>query len=144
MKFSDFQYCAYFLRVCMSGRILLWVSEDSRVSWSYAKRNKGWSLENMPSRHIGIFYLSEIYLYFTKFSPSVDGKSQRTWLPEQRVVQRHTVCEKRLSQNFIKLQMAHFFHHKIASRVNGSVPWWPVIYPRAKILGFYPCWISSK
>ena len=122
MKFSDFQYCAYFLRVCMSGRILLWVSEDSRVSWSYAKRNKGWSLENMPSRHIGIFYLSEIYLYFTKFSPSVDGKSQRTWLPEQRVVQRHTVCEKRLSQNF-KLQMAHFFHHKIASRVNGSVPW---------------------
>ena len=122
MKFSDFQYCTYFLRVCMSGRILLWVSEDSRVSWSYAKRNKGWSLENMPSRHIGIFYLSEIYLYFTKFSPSVDGKSQRTWLPEQRVVQRHTVCEKRLSQNF-KLQMAHFFHHKIASRVNGSVPW---------------------
>ena len=45
----------------MSGRIL-WVSEGSRVSWSYAKGNKGWSLENMSARHIDTFDLSEIYL----------------------------------------------------------------------------------
>lgn len=106
----------------MSGRIL-WVSEGSRVSWSYAKGNKGWSLENMSARHIDTFDLSEIYLCFTRFSPSMDGESQGNRLPEQRVAQRYRVYKKRLGQDFIELQMPHFSHRKIASRVNGSVPW---------------------
>lgn len=75
----------------------------------------------MPIKHIGIFYLIEMYLYLTCFSPSMVGKSQRNWLPEQRVVERHTVCKKRISQNFIKLQMPPFSHYRCASRVNGSV-----------------------
>ena len=79
-----------FWRVCMSGRIL-WVSEGSRVSWSHAKGNKAWSLGNMSARHIDIFDLSEICLYFTRFSPSMDGESQGNWLPEQRVAQRQSI-----------------------------------------------------
>ena len=75
----------------------------------------------MPIKHIGIFYLIEIDLYLAWFSPSMVGKSQRNWLPEQRVVERHTVCKKRISQNFYKLQMPPFFHYRFASRVNGSV-----------------------
>ena len=121
MKFSDFQYCTYFLRVCTSGRIL-WVSEDSRVSWSYAKGNKGGSLETTPARHTGIFYLSEIYLHFTKFSPPVDGELQRTWLPKQRVVQRHTVCKKRLSQKFTNSKCPISFTAKLFPELIGQCP----------------------
>lgn len=77
----------------------------------------------MSARHIDTFDLSEIYLCFTRFSPSMDGESQGNRLPEQRVAQKYRVYKKRLGQDFIELQMPHFSHRKIASRVNGSVPW---------------------